>query len=534
MGDVRDFIIIGGGHNGLVTAYYLARAGHRPLILERREVAGGAAVTDTIHEGFRISSLAHACGPVDPGVVGDMALERHGLEMLRPDVRVFAPAPDGRGLLLHADPARSARSIAALSPKDAEAYGRFHESIGRIGTALSRVQRMIPPSIDRPSAGDLWNLLGLGKRVRDLGPKDMYRLLRWGPMPVADLVAEHFETELLRAAIAARGIFGTFLGPWSAGSSTVLLLRAAADPHSAGTLAVPRGGLGALTRAMSEAAIQAGAVIRTGAEVARIRVKDGRATGVVLTGGEEIPAKAVVSNADPKRTFLNFVDPIHLGPDFLSRIRNYRAAGTVAKVNLALSGLPRFTASASVADAAGGNGAAPLSGRIHIGPTIDDLERAFDDAKYGAFSKKPYLEITIPSILDPSLAPAGAHVMSIYVQYAPYSLKDGEWESRREDLGKTVVDTLAAYAPDLPGLILQRQVITPADLERIYGLTGGHIFHGEMALDQIFTMRPLLGWARYRTPIEGLYLCGAGTHPGGGVTGAPGANAARAILKDRR
>ncbi|MCZ6696860.1 MAG: NAD(P)/FAD-dependent oxidoreductase [Acidobacteria bacterium] len=529
MADRRDFIIIGGGHNGLVTAFYLARAGHRPLVLERREVVGGAAITDELHPGFKVSTLAYTCGPIHPDVARDMRLQDHGLEMLRSEVQLFAPSPDGRALVLHADPKRSAESIAALSKKDAEAYGRFHDTIGRIGRALSRIQTIIPPSIDRPSAGDLFSMLGLGKQIRALGQKDMYRLLRWGPMPIADLAAEYFETELLRAAISARGIFGTFLGPWSAGSTTMLLLRCAADPDPVGEVAFPRGGMGALTAAMADAARKAGAEIRTGVEVASIRVQDGRATGVVLSGGEEIPAKAVISNADPKRTLLNLVDPVHLGPDFLSRIRNYRSLGTAAKVNLALSGLPEFTALKKTA--ASGDGNATLTGRIHIGPEIDYLERAFDEVKYGDFSKHPYLDVTIPSLTDPSLAPSGKHVMSVFMQYAPYRLKNGDWAQRRDELGKTVIDTIAAYAPNLPGLILHSQVITPADLETTYGLTGGHIFHGEMALDQIFTMRPLLGWARYRTPIGGLYLCGAGTHPGGGVTGSPGANAARAILK---
>ncbi len=527
MADKRDFIIIGGGHNGLVTAFYLARAGHRPLVLERRDVVGGAAITDEFHPGFKVSTLAYACGPVHPDVVRDMRLQDHGLEMLRSETQLFAPSPDGRSLVLHADPKRSAESIAALSKKDAEAYGRFHDTLGRIGRALSRIQTIIPPSIDRPSARDLINMLRLGKKIRDLGPRDMHRMLRWGTMPIADLVAEYFETELLRAAISARGIFGTFLGPWSAGTTTLLLLRCAADPDPVGAVSFPRGGMGALTAAMADAARKAGAEIRTGVEVSAIRVQDGRATGVVLSGGEEIPAKAVISNADPKRTLLNLVDPIHLGPDFLNRMRNYRSYGTAAKVNIALSGLPEFTALKKAA----GDGNATLSGRIHIGPEIDYIEKAFDESKYGNFSKHPYLDVTIPTISDPSLASSGKHVMSVFMQYAPYKLKSGDWSQRRDELGKTVIDTLAAYAPNLPGLVLHSQVITPADLETTYGLTGGHIFHGEMALDQIFTMRPLLDWARYRTPIGGLYLCGAGTHPGGGVTGAPGANAARAILK---
>jgi len=342
-------------------------------------------------------------------------------------------------------------------------------------------------------------------------------------MAVADLAAEFFETELLRAVVAARGVFGTFLGPWSAGSALVLLIRAAGDAHPAGSAFFAGGGMGALTQAMAEAAKSAGAEIRTGAQVIEIRVHDGAATGVLLSTGEEISAKAVVSNADPKRTLLKLTDPTHLSPDFVQRIQNYRSNGTVAKVNLALSGLPKFTALKN-------GDAGPLKGRIHIGHEIDYLERAFDEAKYGNFSRQPYLEVAIPSLTDPTLAPEGKHVMSIYMQYAPYKLK-GDWESQRKALGQTVVQALAQYAPNLPELILTHQIITPHDLEEKYGLTGGQIFHGELALDQFFTMRPVLDWARYRTPIRNLFLCGSGTHPGAGLTGGSGANAAREIAK---
>jgi len=525
MATAHEVLIIGAGHNSLVTAFYLAKAGLKPLVLERRPVAGGAAITDEFHPGFKCSTLAHTAGPLAPTIVRDMQLDRHGLEMIRPEARVFAPSPDepgSRALLLYDDAARSAEAIAKFSKKDAEKFPEFQQTLARIAAVLSRVMAETPPSIDDPSAGDLWRLLGTGKALRGLGQKDMYRLLRWGPMAVADLVGEWFETELLRATVAARGIFGAFLGPWSAGSSAVLLMRAAADPHPAGSASFAKGGMGALTQAMAAAAVAAGARIRTDAAVSQIAVKDGRATGVVLGSGEEIAAPIVISGADPRRTFLRLIDPVHLAPDFLGRVQNYRSMGNVAKMNLALEALPSFALSTT------------LAGRIHIGPEIDYLERAFDDAKYGSFSQQPVLDITIPSVTDPSLAPSGKHVMSTYVQFAPYKLKDGDWHSQREAFGDTVVKTLAAYAPDLPGLILHRQVITPLDLEEVYGLTGGHIFHGELSLDQLFTMRPLLGWARYRTPIQGLYLCGSGTHPGNGLTGLSGANAAREVLKDWR
>ncbi len=518
----RDVVIIGGGHNGLVTAFYLAEAGFKPLVLERSAQVGGAAVTDEFHPGFRCSTLAHTAGPIRPDIVRDMELEKHGVVFVTPDVCVTALSPDGRALSLYQDADRSAQEIGAFSQKDGTKFVEFQQSLGKISKVIGDALATTPPNIDDPSRGDLWSMLKTGRSIRKLGKKDMFRLLRWGPMAVADLAAEYFETELLRAVVAARGIFGTFLGPWSAGSALVLLIRAAGDHFAAGSASLAAGGMGAVTQAMASAAKSAGAEIRTGAEVIEIRIKDGVASGVLLSTGEEISAKAVISNADPKRTLLKLTDPVHLSPDFVQKLQNYRGNGTVAKVNLALSGLPKFTA-------LNGDSSA-LRGRIHIGNEIDYLERAFDESKYGQFSKQPYLEATIPSLTDPTLAPEGKHVMSIYMQYAPYKLK-GDWEQQRRALGQTVVQTLAQYAPNLPELILTHQIITPHDLEEKYGLTGGQIFHGELALDQFFTMRPLLDWARYRTPIQGLYLCGSGTHPGAGLTGGSGANAAREIAK---
>lgn len=530
MAPKHDIVIIGGGHNGLITAFYLAKAGLRPLVLERRAVVGGAAITDEFHPGFRCSTLTHTGGPLHTDILKDMQLERLGLHIIRPNPRLFAPTPDGRALILYDDPAQSAPEIARFSKNDAAKFPELQQALARLATVINRVLSETPPSIDNPSNADYWNLLKTGKSLRGLGNKDMYRLIRWGPMTVADLVGEWFETEPLRSIIAARGIFGTFLGPWSAGSSAVLLLRAAADPHPAGASLFAKGGMGSVTQAMAVAVTQACAEIRTGAEITRIVAKNGAVTGVVLSSGEEISARTIISNADPRRTFLRLIDPDYLAPDFLAKIQNYRCNGTVAKVNLALSGMPTFTALKKSED--GVNVTNALAGRIHIGPEIDYLERAFDAAKYGDFSRQPILEVRIPSIADPSLAPPGQHVMSIYMQFAPYRLKTGDWNSQREALGDVVVKTLSDYAPDLPSLILHRQVITPLDLEEIYGLSGGHIFHGELSLDQIFTMRPLLGWAQYKTPLNGLYLCGSGTHPGAGLTGASGANAAREILKD--
>ena len=522
-------VLIGGGHNALITAFYLAKGGFNPLVLERREMVGGGAITEEFHPGFRASTLAHTLGPLRADVARDLQLDNFDCEILYPDPRVFAPTPDGKALLFYNDVAKTAAEIARISAKDSAKYAQFALSLEKTADFFTKLTSITPPAIDKPTPEDLWSLLKTGRSVRSLGKTGIFDLLRWGPMAVADFVAEFFETELLRAVIAARGIFGAALGPWSAGSTAVLLLRAAADAHPVGSAAFPCGGLGSFTHALAESAKQAGAEIRTDAEVQHIRIKDGAVTGIVLADGEEIAVEAVVSSVDPKRTFFHLVDPAHLDPTFANRMKNFRANGTVAKVNLALGSLPIFTA----LDATEGFLKA-LSGRIHIGPEIDYLERAFDASKYGEFSKAPWLDVTIPTILDPSLAPDGKHVLSACVQFAPFKLKEGNWDSRRHDLGNTVVKTLAAYAPNLPNLIEYMQVITPLDLERSYGFTGGHIFHGELALDQLFTMRPVLDWARYKTPIRGLFLCGAGTHPGNGLTGASGANAAREIIRDLR
>lgn len=528
MAQPLDIIIIGGGHNGLVTACYLAKSGLKTLVLERREFVGGISVTEEIHPGFRCSTIAHSAGPLLPHISKDLQLERYGLEIINPAVKVFAPDQNRNSLCLYNDAIRTVRELEKISAHDAQSYPEFQQSFARIGRMLAPLLSMTPPTIENPSTGELWNLGKLGLSFRGLGKKDSFRLLRWGPMAVADLVAEWFETELLRATIATRGVFGAFAGPWSAGTSLGLLWQAAIDGHAAGSTSFVKGGMGALSEALAKAARAAGAEIRTRAEVASIQIRKGRVAAVVLTSGEEISASAVVSNADPRTTFLRLIDPIDLEPTFLTKIRNYRSFGSVAKVNLALSALPAFSALGNATDTE------KISGRIHIGSDIDYLERAFDAAKYGDFSAQPYLDITIPSLTDPSLAPSGAHVMSIHVQFAPYKLKSGDWDSRREELGDKVVDTLSNYAPNLRGLIVAQQVITPLDLEREYGLSGGHIFHGEQALDQFFAFRPLIGWAQYRTPIKGLYMCGAGTHPGGGITGGPGANAAREIIKSVR
>lgn len=528
----QKVVLIGGGHNALVCAFYLAKGGFKPIVLEQRETVGGGATTEEFHPGFHASTLSHTLGPLREDVARDIPVEQFDCHVFRPDPRMFAPAPDGRAILFYNDAAKTAGGIARLSAKDAAQYTKFAEALQEVAEVFAQIAALTPPAIDKPTPEDLWNLFKTGRGVRALGKKRIFDLIRWGPMAVADFVAEYFETELLRAAIAARGIFGTAMGPWSAGSTSVLLMRAAADAHPIGSAAFSRGGLGAFARSLEEAAKRAGAEIRTSARVQHVQMKDGAVAGVVLADGEEIAAEAVVSGVDPKRTFFRLLDPTQLDPTFAMRMKNFRMKGTVAKVHLALGELPSFPA---LAEAVAPDGfLQALSGRIHIGPEIDYLERAFDASKYGEISEHPYLDVTIPTILDEALAPGGKHVLSAYVQYAPFQLKEGDWNARRRELGETVVRTLAQYAPNLPGLIEGMQVITPLDLETEYGYTNGHVFHGELALDQLFTMRPVLDWARYKTPVRGLFLCGSGTHPGNGLTGANGANAAKEIIHELR
>ena len=528
----QKVVLIGGGHNALVTAFYLAKGGFKPLVLERREVVGGGAVTEEFHPGFKASTLAHTLGPLRSDIAKEMELERFNLQIFRPDPRVFAPTPDGRGLLFYDDAAKTAGAISHLSAKDAAKYVEFAKELEKVGDVFGQIAAITPPAIDKPSPEDLWNLLKTGRKVRGLGKRGMLDLLRWGPMAVADFVAEFFDTELLRAVIAARGIFGANLGPWSAGSTAVLLLRAVADPHPVGSATFPRGGLGEFSRALAEAATKAGAEIRTDAEVARIQTKNGAVAGVALSNGDEIACEAVVSGVDPKRTFFQLLEPAILDPVFAMRMKNFRARGSVAKVHLALAELPHFPSLANAVAPDGFHEA--LSGRIHIGHEIDYLEKAFDAIKYREISAEPFLDVTIPTLLDASLAPEGKHVLSAYFQFAPYELKEGNWQTRRDELAKSVIKTLDIYSPNFSNLVEATHVITPMDLEERYGYTGGQIFHGELALDQMFTMRPVLDWARYQTPVRGLFLCGNGTHPGNGLTGACGANAAKEIIHELR
>lgn len=526
----RDVVIIGAGHNSLVAAFYLARAGHKPLVLERRAFTGGPAAIEEFHPGFRASVIGDFHGPLAPVIARDMHLDAstRPVQMHHARAAIFAPHPDGRSLLLHHDTQKSAAAIKAFSQSDAAKYLELESTLCAARPFIHDLLLMTPPEIDRPSSADVWNLLRTGRDFRKLGKKNMQRLLRWGPMAAADFVAEFFETELLRSVIASRGIFGAAAGPWSAGTTALLLLRLGAGGMPSGNSV---GFQGDLASKLASVAQQAGAQIRTNAEVVRVLVKDGATAGIVLASGEEIEAKAIISGTDPKRTFLKLPEPVHLAPSFLQKMHNYRSNGIVARVLLALGALPSFHALQNRPEA---ECVEALASRIHIGPEIDYLERSFDASKYGEFSRAPYLEVMVPSLLDPSLAPAGMHVMTVHMQYAPYKLKNGDWPSQRDALADTVIKTLAEYAPDLPSKILARRVITPLDLESEYGLTGGHISHGELALDQLFTMRPLLGYARYSTPIRGLFLCGPGTHPGVGLAGVSGLNASRQVLKSLR
>lgn len=512
-------VVIGAGHNGLTAAFYLARGGQRPLVLERRSSVGGAGVTEEFAPGYR-ASLADFTGPLAASVAADMQIERR-VAVIRPEPRLVALSPDGRALAFSDDVARTAAAIRPFSATDADRYPEFCAMLGTLGHFLDGVRALTPPTT-APGRGELWDLLKIGRGFRRLDRANAHRLLRYLPMAAADLVAEWFESDLLRAAIAARGIAGTALGPWSAGTGAVLLMQAAADPAPGGATVLVRGGTGALTAAMADAAREAGADIRVDSGVRQILVEDGAVSGVLLDDGTEIPTRTVIAGADPKTTLLKLVDPLMLDPGFLGRVRNIRAAGTLAKVDFALTGLPDFRG----VDPAG------LAGRLHIGPGVDYLERAFDASKYGDFSEEPWIDLSVPTLHTPELAPAGGHVLSAYVQYVPYALSRGrDWTHLRDALAATVLRTLERYAPGLPEQVAHHRVVTPVDLERIYGLSGGHVFHGEPSLDQLFTMRPFLDWARYRTPVEGLFLCSAGTHPGGGLTGLPGRNAAREVRR---
>ena len=521
----RDIIVIGAGINGLVTAALLAKSGRKPLVLESAERVGGCATTSEIAPGFRCPTLSHWAA-LDAALVRELGLERHGLQIVTGEALGCVPSVDGRALTVWRDQGRARQDLAAVSVADADRYPKFVASVSAVNAVVRKLTAAPAPSIDAPAAGDLFELLKTGRSFRALGRRDAYSLLRWLPMPVSDFAEEWFEHAAMRVAVAGGGVFGSHLGPRSAGSTAIFLLLSARHREPLASGWSTRGGIGAVGEALAAAAREAGAAIRTGARVSQVIVRDERAQGVVLDGGEEIPAGAVVSSADPRRTLLTLVDPAHLPPDFREAARHIRMRGTLSKINFAVSALPRFSS------LAGSNGEpAALSGWIRLARDVDAIERAFDAAKYGAIADQPLIELAIPSLADPGLAPAGQHVVSAYVQFTPAELRGTTWDVERERLGDRVARVIDTYAPGFERQILGRQVITPVELERQYGLTGGHIFHGELALDQLHLARPLLGWARYATPVRNLYMCGSGTHPGTGLDGRSGALAAREILK---
>ena len=519
-----DVIVIGGGHNGLVHAAYLARAGLDVCVLERRPLVGGATVTEEIFPGFRYSVFSYVVSLMRPDIIRELDLPRHGLAIL-PLESTLTPLPDGDRLYRDADHHRTWREIARFSIRDAEAYDEYGRSLFYMARAVKHLLGIAPPDPARLGPRDIRGLLGLGRHFLDLEPDQLHLLVKLMTMSAADFVDEWFETDVLKATLSASGIIGTFLGPRSPGTAYVLLhhYMGEIDGHFR-AWGFAKGGTGAVANAIASAAREAGAEIRTDAPVARALVKNGRVNGVALANGDELHASVVSSSLDPHRTFLDLIDESQLTDDLLSAVRAYRFRGSSGKVNLALDAAPDFTCMP-------GHGP-HLRGAVSISPSIDYLERAYDDAKYGDFSREPYIDIVIPSAIDPAMAPPGKHVMSCFVQYAPYELREGTWDEKREAFGDTVVDTLALYIPNLKDIILHRQVVTPLDIERTTGLTQGNIFQGELTPSQLFFLRPAAGYAGYRTPVRGYYQCGSGTHPGGGIMGAPGKLAAGRVLAD--
>ena len=533
MSAAYDAVIVGGGHNGLTCAAYLAKAGRKVLVLERREQVGGAAITEVAGAapGFKFSACSYVISLLRPWIIRDLELVKHGMEIMPLDA-TFTPFPDGRYLLRDSDAARTRRNIAQFSRHDAEVYPQF-------GMRMAEMSRLVKDFVDNPAFDptslnplDWRDTLEMAKAVSSRDADWTAAHIKMLTMSAVDFLSETFESEQLIAPMSVSGIIGTFQGVRSPGTAYVLLHHYMGDIDGAyRAWGLSKGGNGQVSRAIASAAAAACAEIRTSSPVERILLDGERAVGVVLADGEEIRAKKVISACDPHRTFLGLVGEDHLPDDLRMQVKRFKMRGSTAKVNLALDGLPDF----SCLPGAGVTNYGHLRGGITIAPSIDYLEKAYDEAKYGAFSKRPFLDIVIPTLTDPSMAPPGKHVMSIFVQYAPYQIKEGpsDWPNQRDALFETVVDTLAEYAPNIRDLIVDKLVLTPWDLEQEYGLTEGNIFHGELSLEQLAFLRPLAGWARYRTPIDGLWMCASGTHPGGGVMGAPGALCARTMLQGR-
>jgi phytoene dehydrogenase-like protein len=525
MNNRYDVIVIGGGHNGLVNAAYLARAGKRVLVLERRYVLGGAAVTEEVFPGFKFSVCSYVVSLLRPEIIRELDLPRHGLEILPLD-GTFTPMPNGDYLWRVNDHAKTRREIARHSKLDAEAYDEYGKAMVDMAHFVKPIMNMTPPDPASLNPKGLLDLLTMGRRFQKLAPDDKYNQVQLMTMSAVDFLDQWFETDVLKATMSASGIIGTFLGVRSPGTAYVLLHHYMGEIDGAfRSWGLSRGGTGAISNAIAEAAREAGAEIRTKTPIAKILLQNGEAKGVVLENGDEFYADVISSSVDPRLTFMKMVGEQHLPEDFVEDIKRYKFRGSSGKVNLALDALPDFKSMP---------GAGPhLRGAVSISPSVDYMERAYDDAKYGRFSRRPYIDMVIPSLTDPSVAPPGKHVMSCFVQYAPYNLKEGNWDEKREEFGDTVINTIAEHAPNIRDIILHRQVVTPLDLEREFGLSEGNIFQGELTLEQLFFLRPAPGWAQYRSPIKNLYMCGSATHPGGGIMGANGRNAAMMILKDK-
>jgi phytoene dehydrogenase-like protein len=518
-----DVIVIGGGHNGLVNAAYLAKAGKKVLVLERRHVLGGAAVTEEIIPGFLFSECSYVVSLLRPEIIRELDLPRHGLEILPLD-GTFSPMPDDNHLWRMNDHAKSIREIRRHSRVDAEAYDEFSKMMTPMCRFVKPMLSMVPPDPTTLNPRDLKQLHFMMQRFRDLSSDERYTLIQLMTMSSADFLDQWFETDVLKATMSASGIIGTFLGIRSPGTAYVLLHHYMGEIDGAfRSWGFSRGGTGAISNAIAAAAREAGVEIRTKAPVGKIVVKNGRAAGVVLQSGEEIGANVVSSSVDPHLTFEKFLESSELPADFLEGVRRYKFRGSSGKVNIALDALPEFKSIP-------GDGA-HLRGAISISPSMEYMERAYDDAKYGHYSRRPYIDMVIPSLTDPSVAPPGKHVLSCFVQYAPYKLAEGTWDDQREAFGDNVIDTISEYAPNIKKIIVGRQILTPLDLEREFGLTQGNIFQGELSLEQLFFLRPVAGWAYYRTPVDNLYMCGSATHPGGGIMGANGRIASQVILK---
>ena len=520
-----DVIVIGGGHNGLVNAAYLGRAGKRVLVLERRHVLGGAAVTEEVFPGFKFSVCSYVVSLLRPEIIRELDLPRHGLEILPLD-GTFTPMPNGDYLWRVNDHAKTRREIARHSRLDAEAYDEYGKAMVEMARFVKPILNMTPPDPMSLDPRELMKLAFLGRRFRGLADLDRYNQIQLMTMSAVDFLDQWFETDVLKATMSASGIIGTFLGVRSPGTAYVLLHHYMGEIDGAfRSWGFARGGTGAISNAIAAAAREAGAEIRIQAPVARITIREGAASGVVLANGDELTADLVLSSVDPNLTFLKFIDAKELPGEFLDEVRRYKFRGSSGKVNLALDALPNFTCLP---------GEGPhLRGAVSISPGVDYMERAYDQAKYGEFSRRPYIDMVIPTLTDPSVAPPGKHVLSCFVQYAPYKLAHGSWDDQREAFGDTVIDTIAEYAPNLKEIILHRQVLTPLDIEREFGLTEGNIFQGELTLEQLFFARPVPGWAQYTTPIKNLWMCGSATHPGGGIMGAPARNCALRILKQK-